>query len=111
MTTRSLSITSSVVASGVVALAALAGAPALAGGGDYQPMATPSVDSTKSRDEVRMEYLKARKEGSLPQATEAPDPAPQKSAAASTLSRDAVKAETREWLRTHHGPDMSVGGY
>ena len=113
MTTPSLSITSSALAAGLLSLVALSGAPALANESDYPPTAAQTMQSSKTRDEVRMEFFQARKEGRLPQVSEVSDPAPQKSAAAPAggLSREAVKAETIEWLRTHRSYETGAGAY
>ncbi len=102
----SLSFKTLTLAAGVASLAALYSVSALAEDVGY--MSKPEVfQSTKTRDEVRAEYLKAAKEGTLPQVGEGP--AAVTAAAPSSLTREAVLADTVEWLRVHRN-DIVMGG-
>ena len=103
------------LAGSLACVAAFQVVPAAASDNDYPPAASKqSQQSTKTRAEVRSEYLQALKEGTLPSTSEsdagpfgsaisakAPDPSP--------LTRQAVRADTLEWLRLNRG-DVQMGG-
>ena len=112
------------VASGFACLTALSVGPAMASDKD---IAQPG----KTRAEVRAEYLQAVREGTLPNTTEMDETsyramtarghatkdgnalaqASESGAnpAGSSLTREAVRADTLEWLRLHRG-DKQMGG-
>ena len=67
-------------------------------------------ESSLSRNEVRTEYFKAAREGTLPSAGEADaSPTIAVSTFTSTLSRDAVVAEAMDWVRAQQS-DVMMGG-
>jgi Domain of unknown function (DUF4148) len=105
-TMTSLSFKTFTIAAGVASLAALYSVSALAEDIGY-PSKTEVFQSTKTRDEVRADYIKAVKDGTLPQIGEGP--APVTAAASSNLTREAVLADTVEWLRVHRN-DIVMGG-
>jgi hypothetical protein len=88
--------------------------PAVAADNDYPQANIKSQPSTKTRAEVRAEYLQALKEGTLPITSES-DAGPfgsamsAKAPAPSSLTRQAVHADTIEWLRLNRG-DVQMGG-
>jgi Domain of unknown function (DUF4148) len=102
----SLSFKTLTIAAGVASLAALYSVSALAEDIGY-PFKTEVFQSTKTRDEVRAEYFKAVKDGTLPQVGEGS--APVTAASTSNLTREAVLADTVEWLRVHRN-DIVMGG-
>lgn len=63
--------------------------------------------STKTREEVTAEYLQAAKDGTLPPTREG-DTIMTAKLPPSTLTREAVQAETAEWLRMSRG-DTQMG--
>ena len=126
------------LATGFVSLTALSVVPAMAGDKD----STQSVQTGKTRAEVRAEYFQAVREGTLPNTSEMdegtyrtlttakglaikggkalaqasePGASPVGSSLSATapstsfLTREAVRADTIEWLRLHRG-DMQMGG-
>ena len=125
------------LATGFVSLTALSVVPAMAGDKD----STQSVQTGKTRAEVRAEYFQAVRESTLPNASEmdessyramtARGPAIKGDKAlaqasesgtspvgsslsatappTSSLTREAVRADTLEWLRLNRG-DMQMGG-
>ena len=110
--------------SGFACLTALSAGPAMAGDKDIAP-------TGKTRAEVRAEYLQALREGTLPNTTEMDETTyramtarghaikdekalaqasePGANPAGSSLTREAVRADTLEWLRLHRG-DRQMGG-
>jgi phospholipase C len=102
----SLSFKTLTVAAGVASLAALYSVSALAEDIGY-PSKPEVFQSTKTRDEVRAEYMKAVKDGTLPQVSEIS--APVAATSGSGLTREAVIADTLEWLRVHRN-DIVMGG-
>lgn len=101
------------MASGLASLAVFSVVPAMADHHDDPSPAAQSIQSTKTRAEVRTEYLQAVKDGTLPNLSEAGEtPAINSMSAkapASTLTREAVRADTIEWLRLHQS-DVQMGG-
>ena len=112
-------IKTAALASGFACLTALSVGPAVAGDKDM-------AQTGKTRAEVRTEYLQAVKEGTLPHSRDMDERtyramivkgSPIKgdkdlSATAPTttpLTREAVRADTLEWLRLHRG-DVQMGG-
>ena len=103
------------LAGSLACMAAFQVMPAAAGESPDYPQATKqSQQSTNTRSEVRSEYLLALKEGTLPRTSEsgagpfgsamlAKAPAP------SSLTRQAVHADTIEWLKLDRG-DVNMGG-
>ena len=107
------------LASGFACLTAFTVGPAMAGDKDM-------AQTGKTRAEVRAEYLQAVREGTLPNAGEIDDRtygammargSPIKDGKAlaqasesgrSPLTREAVRADTLEWLRLHRG-DIQMG--
>lgn len=99
------------IASTIIALAAISSASAFAGtrsgnAGIYMP--TPyGTTSTVSRDQVQADILQARKEGTLQSNSDsaairsADSVAVGKSVAAAALSRSEVRAETSQWAMSH----------
>ena len=112
------------LSSGFACLTALSAGPAMAGDKDIAP-------TGKTRAEVRAEYLQALREGTLPNTTEMDETTyramtarghaikdekalaqasePGANPAGSSLTREAVRADTLEWLRLHRG-DRQMGG-
>ena len=125
------------LATGFVSLTALSVVPAMAGDKD----STQSVQTGKTRAEVRAEYFQAVREGTLPNASEMDESSYRAMTArgpainggkalaqasesgtslvgsslsatappTSSLTREAVRADTLEWLRLNRG-DMQMGG-
>jgi Domain of unknown function (DUF4148) len=102
-----LSFKTLTVATGVASLAALYSVSALADDIGY-PFKPDVFQSSKTRDEVRAEYFKAVKDGTLPQIGEG-SAAVTTAASSSNLTREAVLADTVEWLRVHRN-DIVMGG-
>jgi hypothetical protein len=102
------------LAGSLACMAAVQVMPAAASDNDYPPASKQSQQSTKTRAEVRAEYLQALKEGTLPITSES-DASPfgsamsAKAPAPSSLTRQAVRADTLEWLRLNRG-DVQMGG-
>jgi hypothetical protein len=89
---KSIVLKTLTVVTGLVSLSGLYSTSALADPRDYpdpQNISTP-LTSNKTRDEVRAEYLKAVREGSLSRANEMDYPT---QTLASTLTREQVRAE------------------
>ena len=100
------------LAGSLACMAAFQVMPAAAQEDKYQFQASEqSQESTKTRAEVRSEYLKALKEGTLPSNSESDlgRDMSAKAAAPSSLTRQEVHADTIEWLRLHGG-DVQMGG-
>ncbi len=77
---------------------------------DWNYPTNVKFDSALSRDEVRTEYFKAAQEGTLTSPGEvAVSPTIAATTFTSTLSREDVVAETREWMRTQQS-DVMMGG-
>ncbi len=96
------------VATGLAALTAFSGGSALAGDPDYDyVLHSKPFMGTHTRDQVRAEYAQAAKDGTLPQVSDYALPMTAK-ARPSSLSRDAVYADTIEWLRVSRG-DIQMG--
>ena len=101
---------SKLIASAVVALAALTGANAFAQGNMYGEAAlvipAPTSTSNTTRAQVQAEYLQARRSGNVAVSNEGVfAPA---TASASVASRAAVRAEASAWVKTHNaGSDAS----
>lgn len=100
------------MATGAAALAAFSVVPAMADHHD-DPSPAAQSQSTKTRAEVRAEYLQAVKDGTLPNISEAGETpvisAMSAKAPTSTLTREAVRADTIEWLRLHRGDEVQMG--
>ena len=106
--------------SGFACLTAFTVGPAMAGDKDI-------AQTGKTRAEVRAEYLQAVREGTLPNTTEMDETsyraltarghaikdgkamAKASESGASPLTREAVRADTVEWMRLHRG-DVQMGG-
>ncbi|QCB48371.1 DUF4148 domain-containing protein [Hydrogenophaga sp. PAMC20947] len=79
----------------------------------YPQVDEPSQHSTKTRAEVRSEYLQSLKEGSIPSNSEF-DEGPfghvmsAKAPAPSSLTREQVQADAMEWMRLNSG-DLDMG--
>ena len=98
------------VATGLASLAAFQGGSALAEGFglDYNfALQDKPFVSTTTREQVHTAYLQAAKDGALPSVGDYALPMTAK-APASNISRDAVYADTVEWLRVHRG-DVQMG--
>ena len=96
------------VATGLASLTAFQGGSALAEGLDYNlALQDKPFVSTTTRDQVHTAYLQAAKDGSLPSVCDCALPMTAK-APSSAISRDAVYADTIEWLRVHRG-DVQMG--
>jgi hypothetical protein len=140
-----LSLKTLTVVTGLVSLGALYSTAAWADSRDYPDPQniTKPMTSTKTRDEVRAEYLKAVQEGTLPRINQWDYPTPTlasnltreqvraeyfqavkngsipavndwdmsfiANASSSTLTREAVRAETLEWLKASRGGDTQMG--
>lgn len=105
-------IKSMAMASGLASLTAFSVVPAMADHHTDPSPAEQSFQSTKTRAEVHAEYLQAVKDGTLPNISETGEtflirPMSAK-APASNLTREAVHADTIEWLRLHRG-DVQMG--
>ena len=101
---------SKLIASTVVAIAALTGANAFAQGNVAGEAAyvvpAPTFTSNTTRVQVQAEYLQARQAGNVAISNEGAFAAAQP--AASAVSRAAVRAETAAWVKTHDfGSDAS----
>jgi hypothetical protein len=94
------------ITAGLVSLSTIFTASAWADEGNWAPE-KPFV-STKTVEQVRAEYFQAQKDGTLPQTAEGAS-IYTVTAPPSTLSREAVVADTIEWLRMTHG-DVMMGG-
>ena len=110
--------------SGFACLTAFTVGPAMAGDKDM-------AQTGKTRAEVRAEYLQAVREGALPNTTEMDETSYRAltarghaikdgnalaqtsesgaNPAGNSLTREAVRADTLEWLRLHRG-DKQMGG-
>lgn len=117
---KALFIKTLALTSGFACLTALSVGPAVAGDKDI-------AQTGKTRAEVRAEYLQAVREGTLPNTTEMDDRtygammergsakkdgkalAHASESGTSPLTREAVRADTLEWLRLHRG-DIQMGG-
>ena len=75
----------------------------------FPQLSEPSQQSAKTRDDVRSEYLQAVKEGTQPISPESNATQSAAAPAISSLTRQAVLADTIEWLRLQHG-DVQMGG-
>ena len=98
------------VATGLASLTAFQGGSALAEGFglDYNlALQNKPFVSTTNREQVRAEYSQAAKDRSLPSVCDCALPMTAK-APSSAISRDAVYADTIEWLRVHRG-DVQMG--
>lgn len=98
------------VATGLASLTAFHGGSALAEGFglDYNfALQNKPFVSTTTRDQVKATYFQAAKDGSLPSVGDYALPMTAK-APSSAISRDAVYADTIEWLRVHRG-DVQMG--
>jgi Domain of unknown function (DUF4148) len=100
---------SKLIASTVVAIAALAGTSAFAQSslGIYSESgyATPNTSSNVTRAQVQAEYLQARNSGSLPVSLEGGVIAAQTSP--SRVTRAEVVAQTVQWAKAHSGEQPS----
>lgn len=101
------------MASGFASLAAFSVAPAMADGSyDYPAPAAQSIESTKTRAEVRAEVQQAVKDGTLRELSDSGETPVitfmSAGAPASTLTREAVRADTIEWLRLNRA-DVEMG--
>ncbi len=110
---KTLTFKTLAAASGLVALASLSVLPVYADTPEDQSIGmVPSFESTKSRDEVRLEYFQAAKEDSLARATDtevdADAPALAK-AAPSDVQQQDVYAETIEWMRATQSAEIGMG--
>lgn len=95
------------VATGL-ALTAFSGGAALAGDPDYDyALQSKPFMGTNTREQVRAEYAQATKDGTLPQVSDYALPTIAK-APLSSVSREAVYADTIEWLRVTRG-DVQMG--
>ena len=96
------------VATGLASLTAFQGGSALAEGLDYHLALQhkPFVSAT-NREQVRADYSQAAKDGTLPSVSDYALPMTVK-APPSAISREAVYADTIEWLRVHRG-DVQMG--
>jgi hypothetical protein len=102
------------LAGSLACMAAFQVVPAAAADNDYPPADMQSQQSSKTRAEVRSEYLQALKEGTLPITSESDTGSfgsamSAKAPAPSPLTRQAVRADTIEWLRLNRG-DVQMGG-
>jgi hypothetical protein len=105
------------IASSIIALAAMSGATAFAGttsgkAGIFMP--TPyGTTSTVTRDQVQADMLQARKEGTLQSNSDsaairsADSVAIGKPVAATLVSRSEVRAETSQWAMSHQATSDS----
>jgi hypothetical protein len=102
---KSKSFKTLAITAGLVSLSTVFSASAWADEGNWAP--EKPFESTKTVEQVRAEYFQALKDGTLPQTG---DTATIYNAIApSSLSREAVVADTLEWLRVHRG-DVMMGG-
>ena len=98
------------VATGLASLTAFQGGSALAEGLDYNlALQDKPFVSTTTRDQVHTAYLQAAKDGSLPSVCDCALPMTA-TAPPSNISRDAVYADTLEWLRVSRG-DVQMGSH
>jgi len=99
------------VAGSLACMAAFQVMPAAAADNDYAQASNQSQQSTKTRAEVRSEYMQALKEGTLPSNSESDfgSAMSAKASAPSSLTRQEVQADTIEWLRLHRN-DVQMGG-
>ena len=98
------------VATGLASLTVFQGGSALAEGFglDYNlALQDKPFVSTTTRDQVNTAYLQAAKDGTLPSVGDYALPMTAK-APPSAISREAVYADTIEWLRVHRG-DVQMG--
>ena len=99
------------VATGLASLAAFQGGSALAEGLDFNlALQDKPFASTTTRDQVNTAYLQAAKDGSLPRARNNHAVPMTATAPSSNISRDAVYADTIEWLRVSRG-DVQMGSH
>ena len=103
---KTLSLRTLAIVSGLACLNIYTLAQAESGDWNYPP--TVKFDSTLSREEVRTEYLQAKKEGRLPTLGEG-ESSITAATFTSTLTREEVAAETRDWMRTQNN-DVMMGG-
>jgi Domain of unknown function (DUF4148) len=100
---KTLTLKSFAITSSVVTLTALSVMPVSADTSKVDYSNLSNFESTKSRDQVREEYMQAMKAGTLPRTikteVDADSPTLAKTAP-STLQRQAVTAATIEWMRT-----------
>ena len=112
---KTLSVRTVAMASGLASLAVLSVVPAMAEGSyDYPAPTAQSIQSTKTRADVRAEYQQAIKDGTLRNNLSDSGETPLMSFSsarvpASTLTREAVRADTVEWQRLHQS-DVQMGG-
>lgn len=98
------------VATGLASLTAFQGGSALAEGLDYNlALQDKPFASTTTREQVHTAYLQAAKDGSLPSVCDCALPMTA-TAPTSNISRDAVYADTLEWLRVSRG-DVQMGSH
>jgi Domain of unknown function (DUF4148) len=100
---KSKSFKTLAITAGLVSLSTIFSASAWADEGNWKP--EKPFESTKTVEQVRAEYFQAQKDGTLPAVGEtytAITPP-------STLTRQAVFADTVEWLRVTRG-DVMMGG-
>ena len=105
---KTLSFKTLAVATGLASLTAFYGGSVLAGDPDYDYLLQhkPFV-GTNTREQVRAEYFQAAKDGSLPLVSDYALPMTAK-APPSNVSREAMHADTIEWLRATRG-DVQMG--
>ena len=105
---KTLSFKTLAVATGLASLSAFYGGSALAGDPDYNyALQSKPFVGTNTREQVRAEYSQAAKDGNLPRVSDYALPITAK-APPSTLTREAMHADTIEWLRATRG-DVQMG--
>ena len=105
---KTLSLRTLAIVSGLACLNVYPVAQAQSNDWNYPPQV--KFESSLSREEVRTEYFKAAQQGTLTSRGEV-DASPTIAATTftSTLSREAVIAETLDWMRTQQS-DVMMGG-
>lgn len=100
------------LASGFASLAAFSVVPAMAADSSNAQSSTQTAPKGKTRAEVRAEYLQAVREGSLPNTSELDESSYRAvtltRSPASTLTREAVQADTMDSLQMQRG-DVGMG--
>ena len=100
------------MASGLASIAVLSVVPAMAEG-SFEYLAPAAIQSTTTRAEVRSEYLRAVKNGTMPLVSDRDEirvvNSKSATSSANTLTRKDMRADTIEWLRLHRS-DVQMGG-